>query len=265
MSGKATTNQRDHLNADHGIPDPKATKDIKQSTLDNYRRPPIRLDVLRKLIVEWIVERRHSFNETESEALHKIFEYLDPRSKNALMSAKTTCRDITKYFETAKVTINERLSLARSRIHISYDLWTSPNHKAMIAIVAHWTAEDYKVKTALLAIREVHGEHTGENIANVVYSVMKEYDIHTRFGYYVGDNATNNDTSLDFLDHHLRDDGYDGFEPEKRRLRCFAHEMQIAVKGLLFGPKVKELEEYPATTGVTEEEKREYAKKKWRW
>ena len=134
------------------------------------------------------------------------------------MSAKTTRRDITKYFETAKVTINERLSLARSRIHISYDLWTSPNHKAMIAIVAHWTAEDYEVKTALLAIREVHGEHTEENIANVVYSVMKEYDIHTRFGYYVGDNATNNHTSFDYLDQHLCDEGYDGFRPEKHRL-----------------------------------------------
>ena len=85
----------------------------------------------------------------------------------------------------------------------------------MIAIVAHWTAEDYEVKTALLAIREVHGEHTGENIANVVYPVMKEYDIHTRFGYYVGDNATNNDTSLDHLDQHLRDEGYDGFKLEK--------------------------------------------------
>src|SRR6266480_103650 len=110
--------------------------DIKQTTIHNYRRTPIQNNILHKLIIEWIVERRQSFNETESEALHKIFEYLDPRSKNALMSAKTTRRDITKYFETAKVTINERLSLARSRIHISYDLWTSPNHKAMIAIVA---------------------------------------------------------------------------------------------------------------------------------
>src|SRR5439155_21117785 len=208
--------------------------------------------------------RRHSFNETESEALHKIFEYLDPRSKNALMSAKTTRRDITKYFETAKVTINERLSLAQSRIHISYDLWTSPNHKAMIAIVAHWTAEDYEVKSALLVIREVHGEHSGSNIANVVYPVMKEYDIHSRFGYFVGDNATNNNTSIECLDQLMQDDGYEGFEPVKRRLRCFAHEMQIAIKGLLFGPKVKELEEYPAMVGITEEEKREYAKKKWR-
>ena len=41
--------------------------------------------------------------------------------------------------------------------------------------------------------------------------------------------------------------------------------MQIAVKGLLFGPKVKELEEYAATVDVTEEEKHEYLKKKkWR-
>src|SRR5579859_5401598 len=101
---------------------PKHLWTQKQSTLNNYRRPPICLDVLPKLIVEWIVEHRHLFNKTESEALHKIFEYLDPRSTNALMSAIITHRDITKYFETAKAVIKERLSLARSRIHISYDL-----------------------------------------------------------------------------------------------------------------------------------------------
>ena len=62
----------------------------------------------------------------------------------------------------------------------------------------------------------------------------------------------------------MRDDGNEGFDPDKRQLRCFAHEMQIAVKGLLFGPNVKELEKFPAMANVTEAEKREYAKKKWR-
>lgn len=180
------------------------------------------------------------------------------------MSRNTVKADIDQYFEIAKATIKECLSLARSRIHISYDLWTSLNHKAMIAIVVHWTGEDYEVKTALLAVREVHGKHTGENIANVVYPVMKEYDIHTRFGYYIRDSATNNDKSFKYLDQFMRDEGYNGFSVDQRRLHCFAHEMQIAVKGLLFGPNVKELEEYPATTSVTEEEKYEYARKKWR-
>src|SRR5437667_8176387 len=93
---------------------------------------------------------------------------------------------------------------------------------------------------------------------------MKEYDFHSRFDYVVGDNASNNNTSIEWLDQLMQDDGYEGFEPEKRRLCCFAHEMQIATKGLLFGPNVKELEQYPATADVTEEEKREYVKKKWR-
>ena len=134
----------------------------------------------------------------------------------------------------------------------------------MIAIVAHWTSEDYKVSTALLAIREVHGEHTGEHISKVVYLVLKEYNIHNRFGYFIGDNATNNNTSVEWLNQLLRNDGYEGFDPDRRRLWCFAHEMQIAIKRLLFGPKAKELEEYPATVGVTDEEKREYARKKRR-
>src|SRR5204863_7326530 len=80
----------------------------------------------------------------------------------------------------------------------------------------------------------------------------------------VGDNATNNNISIECLDQLMQDDNYEGFEPVKRRRPYFAHEMQIAVKGLLFGPNVKELEEYTATVGVTEEEKHEYAKKKWR-
>jgi hypothetical protein len=36
------------------------------------------------------------------------------------------------------------------------------------------------------------------------------------------------------------------------------------IKWLPFGSKVKELEEYPETAGVTEGEKRGYARKKWR-
>ena len=39
--------------------------------------------------------------------------------------------------------------------------------------------------------------------------------------------------------------------------------MQIAVKGLLFGPKVKDLETYAATANVSEKEKAEWMKLRW--
>ena len=55
-----------------------------------------------------------------------------------------------------------------------------------------------------------------------------------------------------------------GFDIHERRLRCFAHDMQITVKGLLFGPKVKELETYEVTANITDAEKAEWMKVKWR-
>lgn len=256
------SNQRTPLKIVHGVLDPGEKRAPGQRNIDEYGQSPLRIDVLRKLNVEWIVRRRHSFNETEDKALRKIFEFIDPRSTKALVSDKTF--DIQQYFERAKTSIIDNLSVAKSRIHISYDLWTSPNHKAMISIVAHWTNEQYKAQTALLAIREIHGEHTAVNISDVVYFVLKEYGIEDEFGYFVRDNAPNNNTSVKSLDRLMRNDEYEGFVSAERRLRWFAHEMQIAVKGLLFGPKAKELEDYPATAGVTDEEKREYARKKWR-
>ena len=160
------------------------------------------------------MKHHHSFNETKSKALHKIFEYLNPRSTKGLMSKKIIRSDVVKYFVIAKAIVMEHLSLTRSRIHLSYDLWTSPNHKAMIAIV-HWTSEDYKIKTTLLTIREIHGKYTRENIANVVYPVLKEYNVHNRFRYYVGDNATNNDTSLEWLNQHLHNESNKQFDPDQ--------------------------------------------------
>jgi len=110
----------------------------------------------------------------------------------------------------------------------------------------------------------VHEKHTGVNIADVIYTVLKEYKVEDKFEYFVGDNVSNNNTSVESLDQLMRDDEYEEFIPGERRLRCFAHEMHIAVKSLLFDSKAKELEQYSATVNVTEEEKREYAKKKWR-
>ena len=47
-----------------------------------------------------------------------------------------------------------------------------------MAITAHWTTPEYTAKSTLLAIREVPGEHTGENLSIVtVLEVAREYNI----------------------------------------------------------------------------------------
>ena len=194
----------------------------------------------------------------------RLLEYLDPRWVKSLMTANTLWADCIRYFEIAKNTIINILSCAMSRIHLTWDLWTSPNFKAMIAITTHWTDENWKVQSTLLAIREIKGDHDGENISQVIHAVVKEFEIVDRIGYFTVDNASNNDTAMKCLNRRIREEGGVRFDVGERRLRCFAHDMQIAVKGLLFGPKVKELETYEATADVSDEEKAEWMRVKWR-
>ena len=144
------SNQRTPLKIVHGVLDPGEKRAPGQRNIDEYGQSPLRIDVLRKLNVEWIVRRRHSFNETEDKALRKIFEFIDPRSTKALVSDKTIST-FSNISNCAKTSIIDNLSARRSRIHISYDLWTSPNHKAMIAIVAHWTNEGYKAQDSIIS------------------------------------------------------------------------------------------------------------------
>jgi len=259
----STSNQRLHLKTKHCITD-KPNSNDRQTTIDSHIVRPFQVEVARKLLVEYHIERRAPFLAIESPALRRYTEYLNPRAVKALTTSNTMRHDCIRYFETAKDTIKQILSSALSRIHITWDLWTSPNFKAMIAITAHWTDENWKVRSTLMAIRELDGDHDGENISLVVYSVLQEFSIVDKFGYFTGDNASNNDTALQWLNQRICEEGGNGFDVSDRRLRCFAHDMQIAIKGLLFGPKVKELETYQATANVTDEEKAEWMRIKWR-
>jgi hypothetical protein len=48
-------------------------------------------------------------------------------------------------------------------------------------------------------LREIDGRHTGANIADCIMEVINEYGIASKVGYFVMDNADNNDTMIQAL------------------------------------------------------------------
>ena len=87
------------------------------------RRPTVDPHVLRKLIVEWVIDRCHSFNEIEADSFRKIISYIDITLESKLpKSGKTLRSDILHYFHEAKSTVIEELSIAHSKIHLAFDL-----------------------------------------------------------------------------------------------------------------------------------------------
>ena len=239
---KSTGHMGDHLEDVHKIFEDE-TKAISHTTIESCTKPAINSKVLRQLIMEWIIDRRHAFNEVEAQSFRNIIRYLDKTALNFIpKSGNTIHADAMKLFEAAKTIIRDTLTTSRSQIHLSLDLWTTPNHKHMMGITAHWTSCNYTAESVILALREIPGEHTGQNISIIVLEVAKEFGIHDQLGYFMMDGASNNDTTIEWLDKRIREEGGVGFDPKERRLRCFGDIQNRVVRKLLFANKAKELE-----------------------
>ena len=123
------------------------------------------------------------------------------------------------------------LKHAKSNIHLSFDLWTSDNSLALLAVCAHFTDKHHQLRTIMLALRRIRGSHSGENIAQTLYHVIKEFEINERLGYFVLDNAESNDTCIEHLLLKIAPQ----LQKKHRRLRCMGHILNLACQALLFG------------------------------
>jgi hypothetical protein len=143
---------------------------------------------------------------------------------------------VVSEFKKQKRLLREDLREARSNIHLSFDLWTSPNYYAIIAIVAHYIDKHGQRQTKLLAIQRLEGEHSGANQAQVVLDVIGEYRIRGRIGYFMLDNASSNDTAVDLILQTLYPNMSEK-QRKRRRLRCLAHVVNLAAQAFLLGKR----------------------------
>ena len=65
-----------------------------------------------------------------------------------------------------------------------------------MGVIAHYINEDNMLDCTVLGLKEVHGSHTGENLAPTIMAIIKDWGIASKLGYIVADNASNNDTMM---------------------------------------------------------------------
>jgi hypothetical protein len=193
-----------------------ATKGYKAlvSTIDATR--------FRKALVMFIVMCNVAFLVVESEYFKELLlacsaGALEPFLVNA---SNTVKRWILEEFEKRKLEVKDELATARSRIHISFDLWTSPNALALVATVAHYLDKHLKARSYLIGLRHVRGAHSGENITEAMIPVLVEMGVVPKLGYFMADNAGNNNTAVRAICRQLRPDIKD---LDSRRARCLGH------------------------------------------
>ena len=127
---------------------------------------------------------------------------IQPSLTRYLPTSSTTMMNwVQDEFNVRKDRIKSLLKNALSKIHISFDIWTSLNCKPILAVQSHFLSRNihgkYEVLGALLDMVELIGVYDGGNIAKALIKVVEDWEIDpTNMGISVSDNAINNDTTV---------------------------------------------------------------------
>jgi hypothetical protein len=63
-------------------------------------------------------------------------------------------------------------------------------------VILHYVDKKGKTRRNVATMKEVDGSHTGENLSVPALAVIKEWGIQDNLGYFMMDNADNNDTMM---------------------------------------------------------------------
>lgn len=209
-----------------------------------YRPPQAKVDMAREAILRWIIKKRLPLNSVENDDFASVAYALDAGMKDYITSDGSTIRAwILAEFEIQQAVVKAALQSARSKIHLSFDLWSSPNGLALLGVVAHYLGRDLKVRSVSIALTSIEGAHSGENIAEAVIPILEMYELQGKIGFFITDNASNNNTCITALCGHF----LPGVDPETRRLRCLGHVINLAVKSFLYGTNPEAFESEATT------------------
>jgi len=129
--------------------------------------------------------------------------------------------------------VRELLVTSKSRINLSFDVWTSSNDLSLLGVVAHFIDSRDRLRTALLGLPRLVGSHSGENMATCVRSVINEYEFGHNLGCFMMDNAENNDSCIAELKRY-----FPLIDKKRDRLRCAGHIFNLVTKAILYGKGV---------------------------
>jgi hypothetical protein len=178
----------------------------------------------------------------EHSFLRKIFNHFDSDLVLQMAwSGSSVTREIHRLFEAKRDIIKAELRNALTAVHISFDLWTSPNRFAIMAVFAHFIDQLGHQQSRLLVLRRQSGAHSGENLASSLIDIVHEWEIEGRVGYAISDNMMANDTCLYYMYQRL-DPSMRSVDIKARRMRCYGHTLNLVARAFLFGKDAESFE-----------------------
>ena len=200
-------------------------------------------EVFREKLLGWIATADLPFTAVEHPDFIELLRLLNAQLVNELLpkAGDTIKAWMELEYGAKKEELKCQLAFSPYKKHITFDLWTSQNSYAMLGVNAHFADLNGKLCSELLGLKRMYGVHSGDNIGELLHTVVVDFELSDTLGYLVSDNANNNDDAVSKLFNLMLSDK----DPAPRRLRCGNHIINLAATAFNAGKLSKILYHLP--------------------
>lgn len=148
-------------------------------------------------------------------------------------------RDIDQLFLDERMKLREFFKTSGTSVCITIDTWTSLQKLNYMCITAHYVDKDWNLHKKIINFCLVDS-HKGEEMGRQIDGCLREWGIARVLAITV-DNASANETCIDYLKGRLTTRGCDVVKGEHLHMRCAAHVLNwIVTDGLkVINPSIK--------------------------
>ncbi len=167
------------------------------------------------------------FSQVENKTFRALLLYFCTALEVYLSSSGCTIKNwLLEEFKRKKSALKEELRISKSLIYLTFDGWIFSNKLSFLGVVAYYMLSNGEIKASLLGLKQLKGAHSGENIAEIVRTLIYEYKIENWIGYFVFNNISFNDTCVRELLPYIKSN----ISSKYRRLRYFGYIINLVVK-----------------------------------
>lgn len=165
------------------------------------------------------------FRCVEGQGFSRFVGNLQPKFKAP--SRWTVSRDCYQLYLDEKIKLHNFFKTSGVHVCITTDSWTSLQKFNYMCITAHYIDKDWSLNKKIINFCIIDS-HKGEEMGRQIDSCVLEWGIAKVFAITV-DNATANDTCVDYLKGRFISRGCDVVRGKYLHMRCMAHVVNLIV------------------------------------
>ncbi|OJT08055.1 Zinc finger BED domain-containing protein RICESLEEPER 2 [Trametes pubescens] len=221
-----------------------------QTRLDGLLRPlppkevviPYTDEAFNEAAREWLIETNQPIQALQHPSFQKMI-HIAARATNGVKIAdlRNTRDGIIRAFKKQMTALRAKLNsnTVKGAVNLTCDAWQADSTDGYFAVTGHWIEEDvnnpdkWELQTALLGFVRMNCSHSGRHLGLALFRIADRLGIAHKIGYVTCDNATNNDTMMQFFADHVFTATGNLYDGESSRVRCLAHIINLATQAFL--------------------------------